>query len=179
MINRFLNHFVGCFGFDCTTDFNNSLIHSNFLMITIPVAAFSSMIENFLGLQGLTVLAFVVLVILELITGIVASKNRGEKIVSHKFSRFGLKVFVWLSLLFITNSLKLEYEGHKDLLSITTLGIFTWLHDALFVYVTMEYLISVFENINSLTKTKSKKKFIDYIIDKLKNFSPSEKEDKK
>jgi len=170
MINRFLNHFVGCFGFDCTTDFNNSLIHSNFLMITIPVAAFSSMIENFLGLQGLTVLAFVVLVILELITGIVASKNRGEKIVSHKFSRFGLKVFVWLALLFITNSLKLEYDGHKDLLSITTLGIFTWLHDALFVYVTMEYLISVFENINSLTKTKSKKKFIDYIIDKLKNF---------
>lgn len=178
MINRFLNHFVGCFGFECTSDFNSSFIHSNFLIITIPVAAFSSMIENFLGLHGLTVLAFTLLVILELITGIVASKNRGEKIVSHKFSRFGLKVFVWLTLLFITNSLRLEYEGHKDLISVTSLGIFTWLHDALFVYVTVEYLISVFENINSLTKTKSKKKFIDYIIDKLKNFSPSEKEDK-
>ena len=179
MINRFLNHFVSCFGFNCTTDFNSSFVHSNLLMITIPFAAISSVVEQMMGLHSLTIVAFGLLVILELITGIAASKNRGEKIVSHKFSRFGLKVFVWLTLLFITNSLRLEYDGHKDLFSITSLSIFSWLHNALFVYITLEYLISVLENITSLTRKKNKVKLINIIIDKLKNFSVTEKEDKK
>lgn len=179
MLNKFLNHFVGCFGFSCTSDFNGSLVHSNLLMITLPIAAISSFVEEIMGLHSLTILAFVLLVILELITGIAASKNRGEKIVSHKFSRFGLKVFVWLTLLFITNSLRLEYEGQKDLLSTTTLGLFSWLHSALFVYVTLEYLISVLENVTSLTNKKNKKSLLNGIINKLKSFSIIEKEDKK
>lgn len=179
MINRFLNHFVSCFGFSCTSDFNNSFVHSNLLMVTIPFAAISSVIEQIMGLHSLTIIAFTLLVILELITGMAASKNRGEKIVSHKFSRFGLKVFVWVTLLFITNSLRLEYDGHKDLFSVTSFSIFSWLHNALFVYITVEYLISVLENVTSLTKKKNKSKLIDLIIDKLKNFSINEKEDKK
>jgi hypothetical protein len=73
----------------------------------------------------------------------------------------------------------LEYDGHKDLFSITSLSIFSWLHNALFVYITLEYLISVLENITSLTRKKNKVKLINIIIDKLKNFSVTEKEDKK
>ena len=107
MINRFLNHFVSCFGFDHVSDFNDSIVHSKLLMLTLPLAAISGFVESFMGLHGLTVLAFVILVVLELVTGLVASKSRGEKIESHKFSRFGLKVFVWITLIFITHSLEL------------------------------------------------------------------------
>lgn len=178
MINRFLNHFVSCFGFSCTNDFNGSFVHANLLAITIPVAALSSFIESIMGLHGLTVLAFVSLVILELITGIVAAKGRGEKIVSHKFSRFGLKVFVWLTLLFITNSLRLEYDGEDDMLSRLTGGFFSWLHGSLFVYITLEYLISVLENVGSLTNEKSKKSLINTIIKKLNGFLGIEKYEK-
>lgn len=179
MINRFFNHFVSCFGYSCTNEFNDSIVHANMLTLTIPVAMISSFIETVMGLHGLTVLAFVVLVMLELITGIAASKSRGEKIVSHKFSRFGLKVFVWISLLFITNSLQLEYVGHNDLMSKLTGGFFSWLHGSLFVYITLEYLISVLENLGSLTNEKSKKTLINSIINKLNSFLGIEKNEKK
>ncbi len=167
MINRFFNHFVSCFGFQCTSDFNDSIIHTKLLMLTIPVAAISGVIESIMGLHGLTVLAFVTLIILELITGLAAAKARGEKIVSHKFSRFGLKIFVWVSLLFITNSLQLEYTNQNDLLSLLSKGFFSWLHGTLFVYIALEYLISVLENLGSLTKEDDKKTLITAIVNKL------------
>ena len=177
MINRFLNHFVSCFGFDHVSDFNDSIVHSKLLMLTLPLAAISGFVESFMGLHGLTVLAFVILVVLELVTGLVASKSRGEKIESHKFSRFGLKVFVWITLIFITHSLELEYTD-KDLMSTLTKGFFGWLHGALFVYITLEYLISVLENLGSLTNEKSKKTLITAIINKLNGLLGLEKENK-
>lgn len=167
------------FGFDHISDFNDSIIHSKLLMLTIPVAAISGVVESIMGLYGLTVLAFVVLVILELVTGLAAAKSRGEKIESHKFSRFGLKIFVWMTLIFITHSLELEYSDNKDLLSVLTKGFFGWLHGALFVYVTLEYLISVLENLGSLTNEKSKKTLITAIINKLNGFLGLEKSNKK
>jgi len=170
MINRFLNHFVHSFGFSCTNDFNDSIIHTKLLTFTIPMAGFLTIIESLMGLQILTIISFVVLVILELVTGISASLSRGEKIESHKFSRFGLKVFVWMTLLFITNSAKLEYNGHEDIPSVLSKGLFTWLHETLFVYITLEYLISVLENLGSLSKEKNKKTLITSIINKLNNF---------
>ena len=179
MISRFFNYIVNNFGFNCTHDFNNSIVHSNLLMVTIPVAGISSIMETSMGLHGLTVLAFVVLVILELITGIAASRARGEKIQSHKFSRFGLKVFVWMSLLFITNSIGLEYSGHDDVLSALAKGFFVWLHGTLFIYVTLEYLISVLENLGSLTGEKNKKTLITTIIEKLNSVLGIERYQKK
>lgn len=187
MINRFLNHFVSCFGFSHTTDFNCSIVHTKLLSFTLPIAAISSILENIIGLHGLTILGFVSLVILELVTGISASLNRGEKLESHKFSRFGLKVFVWMTLLFITNSLQLEYKGNTDLLSLMSAGFFSWLHSTLFIYITLEYLISVLENLGSLTKEKNKQTLITAIINKLNgilgvdrfNGKKEEKEEKK
>lgn len=179
MINKFFNYVVTNFGYECTSDFSDSIIHSRLLMFTIPIASISAFIEKMVGLQGLTVLAFVSLVILELITGIAAAKSRGEKIQSHKFSRFGLKVFVWMTLLFITHSLQLEYSGDKDVLSNLTEAFFSWLHGALFVYVSLEYLISVLENIGSLTNEKEKKTLITAIINKLNSFLGLEKSQKK
>lgn len=167
MKNKLLNYLVSNFGFDHISDFNTSIIHSKLLMLTLPVAAISGAVEKFMGLHGLTVISFVLLVILELITGITASKSRGEKIESHKFSRFGLKIFVWMTLLFITNSLRLEYDNHNDLLSLLASGFFSWLHSTLFIYITLEYLISVLENLGSLTKEKNKNSLINAILGKL------------
>ena len=166
MINKFLNFFVSNFGFECTGDFTNSIIHPKMLGITLPLAFISSTLEMFLGLQSLTVVAFVILVTLELITGIAASKLRGEPIVSHKFSRFGLKVFVWLVLIFITNTIRLEYFGSEETFRVIAAGFFTWLHGTLFIYITIEYLISVLENLGSITG-KSKDNLVKSIIGKL------------
>jgi len=151
------NHIVTNFGFNDLTDFSNSLVHKtcpfsskSILLTMLPIAGISSVVETIFGLQGITVLAFVVLVTLELVTGLIASRSRGEAIVSKKFSRFGLKVFVWLSLLFVLNALKKEYhdEGLFDGMASV---LFTWLHGTLFIYINLEYLISVLENLGIIT----------------------------
>lgn len=166
MINKFLNFFVSSFGFECTSDFTDSMIHPKMLAITLPLAFISSTLELLLGLQSLTVIAFVILVTLELITGIVASKLRKEPIVSRKFGRFGLKVFVWLMLIFITNTMRIEYLNSEETFRSLASGFFTWLHGALFIYVIIEYLISVLENLGSITG-KSKDNLVKSIISKL------------
>lgn len=175
MINKFFTHLVNSFGFNCTGDFGSSIIHSNLLIITIPLAGFSALLEASLGLRHLTILAFVVLVTLELITGLVASKIRGEKIVSRKFSRFGLKVFVWLTLLYVVNAIKIEYSDQGGNFSNLASGFFTWLHGTLFIYIVIEYLISVLENLSVITG-KNNDTLITKIIKKLNGFLSGEKD---
>jgi PAS domain S-box-containing protein len=84
---------------------------------------------------------------LELVTGLAASKKKGIKIESRKFGRFGLKLTVWLGLFFIINSLRVQYKGTSEFVY----GIYEWLHDGLMIYVSLEYLISVIENLGTLT----------------------------
>jgi hypothetical protein len=175
MISKFFNHLVSSFGFTCTGDFSNSIIHSKMLLFTIPLASISGILEYFLGLRSLTISAFVVLVILELLTGLVASKKRGEEIVSHKFSRFGFKVFVWLTLLYIVNATRMEYSTQETNFSEIASGFFTWLHGSLFIYITVEYLISVLENLGSITNDNEHKTLIDIIIKKLNDLLKNEK----
>jgi hypothetical protein len=174
MINKFLDQLVSSFGFSCTSDFSNSIVHVNLLTLTIPLAGFSALVESFLGLQNLTILAFVVLITLELITGLVASKIKGEKIVSHKFSRFGFKIFVWLTLLYVVNTIKIEYSEQGGNFSTLASGFFTWLHGTLFIYVVIEYLISVLENLGVITG-KNNDTLIIKIIKKLNSFLGNEK----
>lgn len=175
MISKFFNHLVNNFGFNCTGDFSNSIIHSKLLTITIPFAGLSSLIEMSFGLRHLTILAFVVLVTLELITGLVASKVKGIKIVSHKFSRFGFKVFVWLILLYVVNTMRVEYSDQGGNFSNLASGFFTWLHGTLFIYIVIEYLISVLENLGVITGNNNET-LIMKIIKKLNSFLGNEKD---
>ncbi|NIQ13102.1 MAG: hypothetical protein GTO02_01435, partial [Candidatus Dadabacteria bacterium] len=85
MIKNALNYVVSNFGFESFTDFTTSLLHTRLLAFTIPFAGISAVLETIFGLQGLTVLAFVGLVTLELLTGLIASKKKGNKIESRKF----------------------------------------------------------------------------------------------
>jgi len=162
-----LNYIVTNFGFSCISDFNTSLIHRNWALGLIPLAGLSSVIETVFGLQGLTILAFVTLVILELTTGLIASHVRGEPIISKKFGRFGLKMLVWLVLLFVINSLKKEYHDEGNFNELAA-GLFTWLHGTLFIYVNLEYLISVLENLGVISG-RNNDGLIKLIRDKFKS----------
>jgi hypothetical protein len=145
-MRKILNYLVTNFGFDSNLEFTNSLIHKNLIVFSLPLATTSSIIQTFFGLESLTITAFVVLVTLELVTGLTASKLTHTPIVSDKFGRFGLKLGVWLILMFVLNSLKLQYKDVGGFDTIANL-LFTWLHGVLFIYVNLEYLISVLENL--------------------------------
>lgn len=168
MIKNLLNYVVTNFGFNDISDFSSSLLHTKLALITIPLAGISSVVQNYFGLQSLTIFSFVLLVSLELITGLTAAKVGKVKIESKKFGRFGLKILVWLSLIFIINSFKVEFYGYKDTFGNMAHGLLSWLHGTLFIYVCFEYLISVLENM-AVISGKKNSSFIDLIKDKFKN----------
>ena len=178
MIRNFFNNIVSQFGFSCTEDFNDSIIHTKLMTVTLPFAGLSALFETIFGLHGFTIMAFAVLVFLELLTGLIASKVRGEAIVSNKFGRFGLKVLVWMSLLYVTNSMRLEYIDNDTNFGGLASTFFTWLHGTFFIYITIEYLISVLENLGVITG-ESKRSLINTIINKLNSFLGNEKNKRK
>lgn len=153
-MRNLFNYIVTNFGFSDCSEFVNSFIHLNLITVTLPIVTVSSIFEKYFGLEHLTMISFLLLIILELLTGILSSKMRGIKIQSKKFSRFGLKVIVWLSLIFIVNSFRLEYKTHTDIMGTLGFTIFNWLHTFLFIYINMEYLISVLENLGVITGNK-------------------------
>lgn len=174
IIKKICDYVVINFGFHGVEDFYSSTIHHNLTILTIPVTIIATVVERVMGLQYLTLLSFGALVLMEFITGISASKIKKIPIESKKFGRFGLKLLVWVSLIFIINSLKIEYKGKTDMTGLMAHALFSWLHSALYVYVNLEYLISVLENLDVISgndaatsKLSLIKKKLSTLIDKL------------
>lgn len=143
------------FGFTNFSDFVDSLIHTKLMAFTIPlafsVAGIVTFLENNLGMQVMTMASLLVLLILELVTGLWGARIKKTKIESRKFARFGLKVIVWFSLFFVMNSLSLQYLNKPGLWDKALHTIFAWSHGTLMVFVALEYLISVLENFSKIT----------------------------
>lgn len=116
------------------------------MSLTLPIAFLSSFIQSYFGLHAITLMSFILLITLELFTGIRASRSRGIPLQSKKFSRFGFKLGIWVTLFFILNSMYLQYQNNSVLGS-----IYSWLHGSIFIYVTLEYMLSVLENISVIT----------------------------
>jgi len=144
---KFLDYLCYNFGYENFSDFSGSFIHSKLFILTLPLTGLGVVLEYYLGFNMLTLMAFGVLIFLELLTGLISSRIKGAKIQSRKFSRFGLKLFVWVTLFFITNSMKLQYSDTKGL----SYEFYDWLHTFILGFVNMEYLISVLENLGVIT----------------------------
>ena len=170
MIKNFVNYIVINFGYHGVEDFYTSTIHHNLTILTIPVAIIGAIIEKYTGLHYITLLSFGILVLMEFITGISASRIKNIPIESRRFSRFGLKLMVWVSLIFVINSLKIEYNEKTDMTSLMAHALFSWLHGALYVYVNLEYLISVLENLDVISGNDAATSKLSLIKKKLSTF---------
>lgn len=170
MIKNFINYVVINFGYHGVEDFYSSTIHHNLTILTIPIALCAAVVEHLTGLHYLTLVSFGVLILMEFITGISASKIKNIPIESKRFSRFGLKLLVWVSLIFIINTIKEEYHGKTDITGLMAYALFSWLHGALYVYVNLEYLISVLENLEVISGSDSATSKLTLIKKKLSTF---------
>jgi hypothetical protein len=179
IIESQLDLFVHQFGFANLSDFVTSLVHPKLLLFTLPFSILSfsifATLEVWLGLSSMAIVGFIIAAILELVTGLCASVVKGIPIVSRKFSRFGLKIFVWLGLLLVTNSFYLSYVDHPDVLSEISEYFFYTLHNILVIYIMTEYIISILENLSAINGKsdsiltsfiKSKRKQIFNYLDK-------------
>lgn len=155
------------FGFDSIGDFMSSMVHAKLLLWTLPSSVvLFAFVEQWLGITSAIFIAFGVMAIMELITGLVSAKKQGHKWSSRKFSRFGLKILVWLSLIMVANSFKISYEELEGLQNYLIYQMFNWIHGVLVVYVSLEYMISILENFSKITG-KKENKFLGFLKKKL------------
>ena len=145
-----INTILNGFEYDSLTGFMLSLAPSfkygaGFLTLLAGCLAFA---ETVFGLESAGFLALLVMMVTEVITGTLASKLRGEKIVSRKFARFGLKTAVYLVLIAVPHSIHLSFVVRGNLLASNLLE---WLYLYLIMQIVLENLISILENIGSIT----------------------------
>lgn len=136
---------------------------------TMLVIAFSGVLTTIaqaMGLELITVIAFAIMCVVELIIGVYASVVVGkERLQSTKASRFTVKLAAIMIVLFVLNTFQEQFKESNNIASV----FFEWFYLFVFAWFATEYLISIIENIgkiygkstNSLVKAiKSKQKIL-------------------
>ncbi|MFC4262467.1 phage holin family protein [Ferruginibacter yonginensis] len=150
-----MKHLLKIFEWNTTFDFLQSLLPSIKLQITIPLlftGSFLGVVSDLMGVKINTVLAICVALFAELVSGVYASIKRGENIRSGKFGRFVVKAFVWLLSIFIVNAFCKEFSSDVNPL---TSEVMQWVRSAFLMTCFLEYMISINENMESITGKKS------------------------
>ena len=112
--------------------------------VCLVASAVGAVVEKLLGIGHAAFAALFVIMLVELISGLVASGIRGEQLSSKRWSRFGLKVGLWFIILFVTHMVANDFRTRG---SETIAGVIDWVHSALILSIFFEYLLSVLENI--------------------------------
>jgi hypothetical protein len=143
-------------GFNNLNDFFQSAFHSeSFITIfvtSVSLTALGEIIREIIGFTPMVYVSFIVLLLVEVVTGIRASLLEGEKINSKRFGRFILKTFVYTIMLGITNVFGSQIEGF-------TSYIYNTIHMLIFDYITLQLIISVFENLSRMGYQESSSVF--------------------
>ena len=174
LLFSFTNYIAINFGYSNSLDFMNSLIHFNLLPLTIPTAITTATFSYLFGISFFSGIMIILMLVVELLSGILASKIKNIPITSRKMSRFGLKVIVWFTFLAFLNSFILQYKLGDQLMY----SIFYYLQKLIITYITVEYLISILENMAVITG-KSNNKIIKAISNKWYSFMGITPESKK
>ena len=130
--------------------------------LTITLSFLAGIIDQAFGIGPALAVAMFVAVLVETWTGVKASKKRGERFSSFRFSRCILKVFVWLTLIFITHAFEAEFSDRTEIAYSAAHMFFQFIFIVILAYFMIEYVTSILENLGSITK-KDKQALIDVI----------------
>ena len=151
------------FGYCSLGEFGQSLLRIELakplIMFSVSLTFFSEACIHFLGLEFPSVAILVMLLVVELFTGIAASMKKGTKITSKRLQRFGLKIFIYFFLLVVFKTFQNQYDG-KFLAN-----IYSAIHSFIVLYVIGVYSVSVLENVSVIISGKKTefKGLVDYI----------------
>lgn len=116
------------------------------------VAFFATIADNIqpiFGVEWFFLIAYVGLVILEWITGVLASLRRGEKHQSRKLGRMAFKVFIYCILIILLHQMtRLEFPEMVAWLD--AVNPFKWLYWLMVIIIIWQLWVSVLENLDSL-----------------------------
>lgn len=152
-----MKNFINDWGYSSLHDLLQTTLHYKnikpMLAMSVTMAGVSNLINKYIGLEPVTFLAFILLLLVELITGIKASIYEGNKLESRKFSRFVFKVFIYIVMISITHLFSIGSEGR--IIS----SLYGFIHFIIIDYITIQLIISVFENLSRLGFQESSKVF--------------------
>ena len=147
-----LNYILQGFGFKNTQDFLQSTFgHLNSLSIIkmdIILSFLFGTVHFLFGFNHLFLTAYVVLLIFEWITGVQASRKRGEEHESRKFGRMLLKIAPYLVPIYILHT----FSANVAFPSIGGFEFdpFHWLYWVVLIAIIWQLVVSLLENLDCL-----------------------------
>lgn len=147
---------IQAFGFESWVDLKTSLfgfVQSKSVIVGSGAVGFGAMlldaIPTLFGVQYAFFLAYVGLVILEWVTGVLASLRRGDKHESRKLGRMLLKVLIYSLLVALLHQMtKIEFP--QAVAWLEAVNPFKWLYWLMIVIIIWQLWVSVLENLDSL-----------------------------
>lgn len=156
------------YGYDSLQDLGGSLMPSvkyNMTTLSVGVSAVSGIIQTVFGLDWQAFAAFLGVLVWELVSGIMASRVRGEPFSSSRLSRFGFKTAQYLILIAVPYLISVSLRTSGKILAAE---ILEWLYLFFVVQIVFENVISILEN-HAVITGKDKTHWITKIQDKLNN----------
>lgn len=157
MIKLAFENLLNEFGFGSIKSFLASMFAPQYGALFITFSGLSSLGDVFFGVSNYTLLLLVILVKIELITGIWASKVKKRPIVSKKLQRFILKMMIYFFFIMIFHQLTNEAENF-------TKKIYEYMHSFTIMYFVFVHIKSITENYDKITGRRTE--FLG-IIDKM------------
>lgn len=151
----------------CEFGFNglNDLLYSTFghsikkpiLAIGVSLGALGTFLSEYIGLDPVVYLAFVILLIIEFFTGIKASIVEGKKIYSKRFGRVILKLIIYTALIGVIHSFKMRLDAPS--IFGYEINIYAVIYYASLNLIVIQLILSVFENLSRLGFEETSKVF--------------------
>ena len=164
-MNNYITRFLAAYEYNSFEEFVLSIFptfkyHLQWLMLLI--SATSGTMNYFFGMKPALAFAMAVAVIIEVYTGIKASKKEGKKFESFKFSRCVIKIGIWLLILYIIHAFEKEYESRTNLIQMAAYAFFNFVYVVALTGFLVEYITSILENV-AVLQNKPKTQLIEVI----------------
>lgn len=147
------------FGFENLHDLTDSTFHfamkTEILTIGIWVGAIANFLEDILGIKTVVLFCFILLILVEFLTGLKLSIKNGNKISEHTLARMIIKIFLYSIIMGIMNTFS-KYLGHVDVWG-SEINIYRWLYYSTINIIILQLLLSTFKNLGKLGYAESSK----------------------
>lgn len=138
--------------FDDSTSFIDSVAHPKSIgltsVVSVVLGSIATFTETYVGIAPAVAICIIVLFLIELITGIKASKREGVKFESHKFGRGFIKLAIYFVMIGVMHQLSIHMAPGEG--SLLDFNIYAWLGYIFLNFTIIQLTISCIENFNRL-----------------------------
>jgi len=162
----FVNKFLAAYDWHSFEEFVLSIFPSYKYQLhgaVLAISFLSGSVNYLFGVTPALAIAMFMAIVIEVWTGIRASKRQGKSFESFRFSRCIIKIAIWLAILYIIHAFKREFQESTNLIDIAAYGFFSFIFVCVsdcFFWLSM--LLLFLENV-SVLKGKEKTALIEAI----------------